>query len=272
MLVFVVLIGPVNIFVLAKLNRRIWLLWTIPSLSFLFCVIVFIHSLLAEGITPTTRIESITLLDQEEHRAVSLGIAAYYCPLTPGDGVHFPYEYEVIPVIRSTGIRDRGTAKRIDNTRDQHFKSGWITARLPSHFYIRSHEPRRERIEFERNGDGSITAVNGLGTDIVQLIVSDDNGCLYSSQKIKAGERVPLIPTGSTFGKATTELTPRSLYTMGSWYGAIHDVQKKPVSMLIPGSYYAELDTAPFIREGLAGTALRKHRSIVLGRRITIPR
>jgi hypothetical protein len=271
MLVFVILIGPVNIIVLAKMNRRIWLLWTIPSLSFLFCIIVFIHSLLAEGITSTIRIENITLLDQEEHRAVSLGIAAYYCPLTPGDGLHFPYEYEVTPIIRPTGWRDQGTAKRIDDTRDQHFKSGWVTARVPAHFYIRSHEPRRERIELERNEDGSLTAVNGLGADIEQLVVADENGRLYSARGVKAGARAPLKTAGNTYGKTARKLTPRSLYAMGAWYDVVNDVRKKPASMLVPGSYYAELETAPFIREGLAGKAHRKHRSIVLGRRVTIP-
>lgn len=270
MLLFVLLIGPVNIVVLAKMNRRIWLLWTIPSLSFLFCIIVFVHSLLAEGITSTVRIEGITMLDQAEHRAVSLGIAAYYCPLTPGDGLHFPYEYEVSPVLRPVRWQDQGTTKRIDDTRDQHFKSGWITARIPSHFYIRSHEPRRERIEFERNMEGGLTAVNGLGADISLLIAADAEGRIYSARMVKAGARIQMDPAENTFGTTAVELTPRSIYAMGAWYDYIKDISKKPESMLIPGSYYAELDSAPFIREGLSGRAHRKHRSVVFGRRVTI--
>ena len=41
MLVFAVLIGPVNIKLLARKKRRLWLLWTVPVFSLLTCVAVF---------------------------------------------------------------------------------------------------------------------------------------------------------------------------------------------------------------------------------------
>ena len=38
MLLFVIAIGPVNLIVLSRMNRRTWLLWTIPAISFLTCL------------------------------------------------------------------------------------------------------------------------------------------------------------------------------------------------------------------------------------------
>ena len=40
---------------MSRLKRRTWLLWTIPAISFLTCLLVFAYSLLSEGITPDTR-------------------------------------------------------------------------------------------------------------------------------------------------------------------------------------------------------------------------
>jgi len=270
MVFFIVLIGPVNMFILAKLNRRIWLLWTVPGISFIFCVIVFIHSLFSEGITPTIRIESYTMLDQAEHQAVSLGIIAYYCPLTPGQGLHFPYEYEVSPIIPMRRRRNQGSSKTIDDTRDQHFKSGWIVSRIPAHFYIRSHEPRRERVEFTRNTDGGITAVNGLGADITRLVVADTKNRIYEARKIKAGASIQMKPIAKTGAAATGTLTARFIYTNGSRHENIYNNTKVIQSVLTPETYYAEIESSPFIQEGLSGNAYRNYKSIVLGKRIEI--
>src|SRR5262249_19864909 len=83
MLLFVIAIGPTNLIVLSRMNRRIWLLWTTPAISFLTCLLVFAYSYLREGVTPDTRISSITILDQAHNRAASIGMTAFYCPLTP---------------------------------------------------------------------------------------------------------------------------------------------------------------------------------------------
>src|SRR5262249_176168 len=40
MLVFAILIGPVNIRVLTRKKRRIWLLWTVPAFSLLTCALI----------------------------------------------------------------------------------------------------------------------------------------------------------------------------------------------------------------------------------------
>ena len=73
MLFFVIVIGPLNLIVLSRLKRRIWMLWTIPAISFATTMLVFIYSLLREGITPDTRISGLTLLDQASHHSATFG-------------------------------------------------------------------------------------------------------------------------------------------------------------------------------------------------------
>ena len=61
MLAFIVIIGPVNIIYLNRIKRRTWMLWTIPAISFATTLLVFMYSLLREGITPDVRIAGITV-------------------------------------------------------------------------------------------------------------------------------------------------------------------------------------------------------------------
>src|SRR5205085_786212 len=109
MLAFVVVIGPVNLIVLSRLNRRTWLLWTIPAISGFTCLLVFVYSLLREGVTPTVRIEAMTMLDQVNRRATTIGTEAFYCPLTPSRGLLFNSETEATPLVGTADWDRSGT-------------------------------------------------------------------------------------------------------------------------------------------------------------------
>ena len=99
MLGFVIIIGPVNIIYLTRLKRRVWMLWTIPAISFATTLFVFLYSLLSEGITPDIHISGLTLLDQVSHQAATYGGTAFYSPLTPSRGLQFEYETEATPLV-----------------------------------------------------------------------------------------------------------------------------------------------------------------------------
>src|SRR4029078_5858668 len=49
MIVFGIAIGPANFIVLSRKNRRIWLLWTVPVLSAMFCLMGMGYMIAAEG-------------------------------------------------------------------------------------------------------------------------------------------------------------------------------------------------------------------------------
>src|SRR5262249_25007455 len=72
MLVFAVLIGPVNIRVLTRKKRRIWLLWTVPAFSVLTCVLVVGFMFVSEGWHAKARVEGLVFLDESSQRASAL--------------------------------------------------------------------------------------------------------------------------------------------------------------------------------------------------------
>ncbi|MGH7225580.1 MAG: hypothetical protein ACRELF_20375, partial [Gemmataceae bacterium] len=67
MFLFTLSIGPINLLVLTRLKRRIWLLWTTPAISLCTCLAVFGSMLISEGWQGQLRTETLTLLDETTH-------------------------------------------------------------------------------------------------------------------------------------------------------------------------------------------------------------
>ncbi|MST00497.1 MAG: hypothetical protein EXS29_04190 [Pedosphaera sp.] len=262
MLVFILVVGPINLLVLRAFKRRIWFLWTIPVVSAVTCLLVLIYSLTSEGITPSTRTEAVTLLDQSTRRATTAALMAFYCPLTPSDGLHFSTETEVTPLLVNQ-LGAQQTGHEVDWSNGQHFLSGWLSARVPAHFFARKSESRRERLQIERTADGKLTVVNGLGAQVKTLWLVDAQGQLHKTDVIEAGDRATLTATGETTGRGPlpdlsrfvndplNQIPTRSLANLKPW--------------LRPGVYFAELEGAPFVETAMTGRTKSRASSLVIG-------
>jgi hypothetical protein len=264
LLVFVILIGPVNLILLSRRQKRIWSLWTIPLISFTTCGLVFVYSFLSEGITPHTRLEGVTLLDQVNHRATTLGMAAFFCPLTPRGGLRFSYDTELSPVLEMN-FRSGGRPREVDWTQSQHFHTGWLASRVPAFFRIRKSETRRERIQLEKNSDGQYAVVNGLGAPIRALHVTGLTGRLYTATNVAAGQRVALMPIERSWTAKTNALVLADHYRFSNWAPVEPVWEKLQTNSLPAGSYLALLTTTPFIEDGLTGKTITERRAIVVG-------
>ena len=219
---FAVLFGPVNMILLARTNRRVWLLWTVPVISVLTCLLVFVYSLLAEGITPSIRLEGFTVLDEPGRRATTLGMAAYYCPLTASEGLHFDPDTELTLCVDRFGYTGSGAGRDIDWTRDQHLESGWAMARVPAHFIVRKSEVRRERLQTMEKPDGNLSVVNGLGEKIAQLWLADRQGNILEARDIPAGQQVVLEKPAAPARAGGSPDQLRRLYVSTDWAGLVN--------------------------------------------------
>jgi hypothetical protein len=265
MLIFVVLIGPANLIVLSRMNRRTWLLWTVPAISCFTCLVVFAYSLLREGVTPDTRTEGVTVIDQVNRRATSQAYTAFYCPLTPSQGLFFGFDTEATPLVDTSEWRS-GTRREVDWTEMQHLERGWVTARVPAHFHLRKSEVRRERLQLESSGQ-ELFVVNGLAASIRSLWLADSRGRIFTASNIGAGQKAALVPSiGSQVANPQYGLRP--FFTSAHETPSAEFLATNAVAALSPNTYLAELDANPFIENGLgpkASKARVKSRSIVYG-------
>ena len=263
MLLFVVVIGPVNILVLSRRRRRVWLLWTIPAVSAATCLAVSVTAVWSEGWTARVRSATLTVLDEDSQRAATLGWMAFYSPLTSGGGLHFSYDTELTPQI-ARDISGPGW-RSLDWTRDQHLSAGWIQARVPAHFMIRRGEHRRERLGIQAQDGKLISVVNGLGSAIQTVWVADAEGRIYSAASVPAGAKAPLLPDRIAPNAAGTASALRATFA-SSWIESIEAVAAHPERFMLPHSYVALLDDTPFAEPGLPekGTK-RADRTLVYG-------
>jgi len=282
LVVFALAMGPVNMLVLGRMNRRIWMLWTAIALA--ASGLVWGYAIFSEGWTGRERTAGLTFLNQKTQTATTIGWAAFYSPLTPGGGLGFERTTELTPQLgerdrrpryprrgrgRTTGERARGRgrttggrARVVDWTRQQHLSSGWIVARVPAHFKLRksaTHE--RRAVTFSRGAaSGGVEAVNALGVDIERLIYRDADGRVYQTTNLPAGQKQTLTPMPNA-GPPTID--PSGVY-QGRWMERFAAIRTRPEEAAPRGGYVAILNNAPFIESALDG-ARRRARSIVIG-------
>jgi len=265
LLLFTIVIGPCNIWLLARWKRRIWLLWTVPVISLLTCTAVFGYMIFAEGWQGRTRVVAFTLLDETEQRATTLGRSASYSPLTPSDGLHFSQDTQ----LTMQGMDGSGASAvicEIDWSRDQHLRRGWVSARVPAHFQLRRSEVKRlERLPVTREADGSLQVTNQLGASIRKLWLADEKGRIYTAEAINMGQRAELTATGKNLLAWYVGDAHRRLYATSEWAGLGASVSRSPEIFLAPRSYLAVLESSPFLEPGLAGAVVRPTESYVLG-------
>jgi hypothetical protein len=253
MLAFIILVGPVNFFLLARKNKRIWMLWTIPAISLVTTLLIFAYSLLREGITPNTRIAGLTLLDQAGHHAVTYGAIGFYCPLTPSDGLRFDNETEATPLVPINPYQ--GSSREVDWTQTQHFQRGWVTSRVPAHFHVRKSEVRRERLAWQKV-NGGWQVINGLGAPIKSLWLADPDMNYYHAENLPAGQPATLAPVKET--PSIMRQGPGALFRDRGYTAASAGDGDAALAYLQPGTYIAELDGNPFIENALGAAASPK--------------
>jgi hypothetical protein len=266
-IVFAILIGPINIYILSLIKRRIWLMWTVPLTSLVASVLVLGVSLFQEGFLRQSSSATYTVLDQQREEAVTFGFVGFYSTLTPR-GIIFSPETEANACINRYG-NTKSLEFHLIAGGNQFLTHGWINARIPSYFAIRkAQSQRKERITFDWTTD-SPTAANGLGVDIKELTVCSPEGKLLTAHHIKAGEKVSLtvsietITTPTTISKSDTFSEIRQAYSQIIPNGPGAFI---PSNRLPAGSYLAELDVwNPFVEEGIDRTTPYQNKTIIFG-------
>lgn len=276
MLVFTLAIGPVNVLVLSKMKKRMWLLWTVPLLAVLFGGGVLGYSIVSEGVRPRARTVAVTVLDQTTRRAVTLGGTGYYAPLTPGDGLRYPLAAEVTPCLEDGyGYyggwgTDTGRPRRMDVTTDQHLSEGWIVARVPAHMVVRVPEVRRERLDIRPAEGGGLSVVNGLGRPIRRLIIADAEGLIYRFGAISPGASAVSGPGElRREGDLQTRSPLAEAVEMNPFYAAANlegmTFEGADTSSFPASTYLAVLDNDSFLEPGMDNLVSHEVRGVVIG-------
>ena len=252
LLAFAIVAGPLAVWLAAKYNRRMWLLWAVPAFGLIFSAVIFASILLVEGVTPTQRRQAITLLDQTTRQAVTLGAVGVYAPAALRDGLSFDYGTEIAP-IRSG--EEKG-ARIVFGQRQRYLD--WVPPRMAAFFRLRRSETRAERLVVERKDDGALEVVNALGAPIERLRLWDEAGVLHEAMNVPPGARQTLRPVDKDVSPAQAQdvyaWMREYAYAVQEpgWSFAIRDKGARTSGFAAaPRTYIAHLAGCPFLEKPL---------------------
>lgn len=195
---FVLVIGPLNYWLLLRANRLHLLLLTVPAMALGLTAALFGYALLSDGLGTVVRARSFTSLDQSTGEAASWARLSYYAGLAPGEGLTVDDDVAIYPILSEWGTsRERESDNRQElRQRDgrQQFTKGWLRSRVPTQFLTVRARKSPMHVDFART-ENQLLATNKLGTRILYLAVVDDAGSVFTGEAIDDGEKVELHPS-----------------------------------------------------------------------------
>jgi hypothetical protein len=251
LIVFSLLIGPVNYWFLWRRRQQVLLVLTAPLISAMFIVLLAAYVVAGEGLGVRGRAATFTMLDQARQQAATRGsMSLYAAGMTPAGGLRFPRDAAVFPIgPEGTGSRDRQT---LDLTDAQRFSEGVIQARSPANFEEIAFRPARERLNFNRDA-GGMSVVNGLGATVAVLVYRDGDKVYSLAGPLQPGRKA----TMKTGAPEAENVVPSDLPLSSRF---VHLVENQP-----GGSYLAVLERSPFWDPGVSGVVERGSFHLVIG-------
>ena len=197
---FAIGIGPVNYWLLKRMNLLPMLLVTVPAAATLATVLLFLYGFLADGIETRVRARTLTVLDQSEGELATWARLSYYAGIAPSKGLAMPKNTAVYPVMpyqsdySSFGNRAFRQQYEVEWRKQQLLTRGWLGSRTPTQYLTMTAQPCNRKLAFTR-ADKQLNVRNLLGTDVVKLIVQDDQGNLFVGEDISVDEKATLKPS-----------------------------------------------------------------------------
>jgi len=256
LIVFSVVIGPLNYFYLWRKRQQVLLVATVPLISLLFIGVLAGYAFLGEGLAVRGRGATFTLLDQTtRHAATRASVSLYAGGIAPSGGLTFPAQFAIFP-LGTDGAGLRGQTA-LDFTDSQRFSNGMLQARSPSNFEEITFGPARERLNIERSGN-ALSVVNGLGGDITQLYYRDNGQMFTLNGTLAAGEKATLRPGGISGPEMYADAVKSAAILNSSKFQMLVDNQAN-------GTYLAVLKESPFWDPGVEKLEEQGSFHLVLG-------
>jgi hypothetical protein len=251
LIVFSLLIGPANYWLLWRKRQQVLLVLTAPLISMLFIVLLGGYVVLGEGLGVRARAVTFTMLDQlRKQAATRASVSLYAAGVTPSGGLRFAQDEAVFTLgPDGTGSREPQT---LDLTDGQRFTSGAIQSRSPTNLEFIGFRPARERLGFDRE-PGGLSMMNGLGVTIRALLYRTGNTVYHLPDPLTPGKRGRLTPAmgrGSGVVPSGLPLSPRFEHLFDH---------------LPDGSYLAVVERSPFWTSGVTAVDERDSFHVVMG-------
>ncbi len=193
---FVILIGPVNYFLLWRKQRQYLLILTAPLLALAVTTALFAYGIVADGFSLRARVRSFTWIDQPAARVTCWTRLSYYAGLAPSGGLTFPADLAVVPLgpVGGQALNSSTALRASEWSGEQHLISGWLPSRTPTQLTTVRSRTSQAGLDVAIKPEGQVEIVNRLGTAIGQLFLVDAEGNYHRARQLAAGATAALEP------------------------------------------------------------------------------
>ncbi len=240
LILFGIVIGPLNFLWIARKRRPVLLLITIPAIALVTTVALLVYGIYFQGLDVKLASQSMALLDERLHRSSCVEQRLVYAGMSPGAGLR----PEPGTVVHFLDRAPMGTFSprgrhflRLEQDPSLLLAGDYLPTRIPVQHVVQGERAARGRLEASRV-DGGLVVRNGLGARIESLVARDERGAWYaSSGPIDVGASATLAPTGAP-KDADLATKPADILWRAS--------RRAPEDMLPAACYLARLERSPF--------------------------
>lgn len=184
---FVLLIGPVNYWLLRRWGRLQLMVLTVPVAAGVITAGLFAYAIASDGFGSQVRAHSFTTLDQRTGESACWTRLSYYSGLAPGE-LTMPSDIILYPIIPgwSRGSVDAHVRTKRDVVWDEDQATlgrGWLRSRTPTQYLSIRARKSPHRLEFAAPS-GKLRVTNKLDAAIQYVAVIDE------ANKVWAGENL----------------------------------------------------------------------------------
>jgi len=258
MLVFIIVIGPVNYYFFQRKKKKLWLLLSTPILSGLFCLIIILFITFGEGWLATGQYIGLTLLDQNHNLANTKALCGIYSAINLQKPFHFTApDCLVFNNIEKYQLLDEP---------GQVFASSLVRSRIPVYYTVNRTETRQEKLRFQEVPEG-LEVSNGLGGPLEHLAVRWSENTVYTNlSPINPGVKAILTKQVNTTLKKKTF----SRQEISSLCGQIlrEEISAKNLLNLIsflPVGYYVVSTSEPLFYSPGRSISAYTNRQLIIG-------
>jgi hypothetical protein len=184
---FVLVIGPLNYWLLKRWGRLQLMVLTVPVAAALITAALFGYAVLSDGFGSKVRAHSFTTLDQRVGESVCWSRLSYYSGLAPGQ-LAMPSDVVLYPIIPgwSRGSVDAHVRTKRDVVWEEDEATlgrGWLRSRTPTQYLSIRARKSPHRLEIA-TPSGKLRATNKLGASIQYLVVLDEANKVWAGEKL----------------------------------------------------------------------------------------
>jgi hypothetical protein len=235
LVLFALLIGPVNSILVKRTGRPVLLLISVPGIALVCGFLLVGYGVLAQGLDVKVVRHTYALLDQRLRRASAADAMVLFAGMSPGPGLR-PGPGTSVYVERSRASRRRWRFQqsfRMDLSDGMLLAEDYLPVRQTSPVWALTDDTARGRVQVAQR-DGGLELTNALGAGIEALVLRAADGGWYRLEApLAEGGRAPLAPCSYITGSNESAPAVSAVFAAGP-------------SELPPGCYAATLTGTPF--------------------------